>query len=199
VLDAVSDIHAGRAQRAEEHDPTDRGRADYCRRVVDPGEGWQTARLTVESLAPAHAAEMHAVLADPALHVFIGGSPRSSAELEARYARLAAGRSADGTEAWGNWVLRVTATGAAVGEVQTTQPLAGPRAGPALVAWVVGTAFQGRGYASEAAISLVDRLRAAGWSVAADIHPDHVASQRVALAAGLEPTDQIVDGEVRWS
>ena len=138
------------------------------------------------------------MLADPALHAFIGGTPRTATELEARYARLAAGRSDDGTEVWGNWVLRVTATGAAAGELQATIPAAGPSTGPALVAWVLGTAFQGHGYAGEAAISLVTRLRAAGWSVAADIHPDHVASQRVARTAGLELTDQVVDGEQRW-
>lgn len=172
--------------------------ADYCRRVVDLSGGWRTTRLTVEPLAPAHAEEMQPVLADPAMYGFIGGSPGSKAELEARYTRLAAGRSADGTEAWGNWVLRVTATGVAVGELQATLPSAGPDAGPALVAWVLGTRFQGHGFASEAAISLVDRLSAAGWSVAADIHPDHVASQRVATAAGLVVTDQVVDGELRW-
>jgi RimJ/RimL family protein N-acetyltransferase len=166
--------------------------------VVNLAEGWRSARLTVEPLTPAHAAEMQTVLADPALHTFTGGVPRSAPELEARYARLAAGRSDDGAEVWGNWVVRVIATGAAAGELQATLPAAGPTAGPALVAWVVGTRFQGHGYASEAAISLVSRLRAAGWSVAADIHPDHVASQRVARTAGLEPTDRIVDGEQRW-
>jgi RimJ/RimL family protein N-acetyltransferase len=167
--------------------------------VVDVGEGWKTDRLIVEPLTAAHASEMHPVLADAALHTFIGGTPRSAGELEARYARLAVGRSADGTEIWGNWVLRLTAGGAAVGELQATLPAEGPSAGPALVAWVIGTSFQGSGYASEAAISLVDRLRRAGWSVAADIHPDHLASQRVARAAGLTPTEEIVDGEVRWS
>jgi RimJ/RimL family protein N-acetyltransferase len=166
--------------------------------VVDLGEGWRTARLAVEPMTSAHASEMHHVLADPAIYAFMGGAPRSAAELEARYARLVVGRSADGTELWGNWVLRVTATGAAAGELQATLPAKGPTVGPAIVAWVLGTGFQGHGYASEAAISLVDRLLANGWSVAADIHPDHVASQRVARAAGLELTDQVVDGELRW-
>jgi RimJ/RimL family protein N-acetyltransferase len=170
----------------------------YSRRVLNLAEGWRTARLTVEPLSTAHASEMHVVLADPALHMFIGGEPRSAAELEARYARLAVGRSDDGAEVWANWVVRVTATGAAAAELQATIPAAGPSTGPALVAWVVGTGFQRRGYATEAATSLVTRLRAAGWSVAADIHPDHVASQRVARTAGLELTDQLVDGEQRW-
>ena len=33
----------------------------------------------------------------------------------------------------------------------------------------------------------------------ADVHPAHTASQRVAAAIGLAPTDELVDGEVRWA
>ncbi len=33
----------------------------------------------------------------------------------------------------------------------------------------------------------------------ADVHPEHTASQRVAQAIGLAPTDEVVDGEVRWA
>jgi RimJ/RimL family protein N-acetyltransferase len=32
----------------------------------------------------------------------------------------------------------------------------------------------------------------------ASIHPEHVASQRVAARIGLLPTDTLVDGEIRW-
>ena len=92
--------------------------------MVDLAEGWRTARLTVEPLTRAHATEMQTVLADPALHTFIGGAPRSTAELEARYARLAVGRSGDGAEVWANWVVRVTATGAAAAVLQATIPAA---------------------------------------------------------------------------
>lgn len=35
-------------------------------------------------------------------------------------------------------------------------------------------------------------------TVIAHIHPHHVASQRIATALGLRPTDAFVDGEVRW-
>lgn len=73
-----------------------------------------------------------------------------------------------------------------------------PRDGPAEVAWVVVRAAQGRGYAKEAARSLVAVLQEAGWTVIAHIHPGHLASQRVARAAGLSPTTDIRDGEVRW-
>jgi len=37
----------------------------------------------------------------------------------------------------------------------------------------------------------VDRL-------VAHIHPDHLASARVAERLGLAPTDAVQDGEVRW-
>ena len=58
---------------------------------------------------------------------------------------------------------------------------------------------QGRGYAKEAARSLVALLQEAGWTVAGRIHPGHLASQRVAQAAGLSPTIEIRDGEMRWA
>src|SRR6266550_8458930 len=82
--------------------------------------------------------------------------------------------------------------------MQVTMPTGGPAAGPAEVAWVVGVQAQGRGYAKEAACGLVALLLEAGWSVAAHIHPAHLASQRVARAAGLSATGEVQDGEVRW-
>ena len=52
----------------------------------------RTSRLILLPLRPEHAEEMAGVLADPALHAFIGGAPLSPPELRARYERLAAGR-----------------------------------------------------------------------------------------------------------
>jgi len=66
---------------------------------------------------------------------------------------------------WGDWVMRLRATGAAAGIMQATLPAGGPAAGPAEVAWVVVQAAQGRGYAKEAARSLVAFLQEAGWTV----------------------------------
>ena len=63
---------------------------------------------------------------------------------------------------------------------------------------MVGVQAQGRGYAKEAACGLVTMLLEAGWTATAHIHPAHLASQRVARAAGLSPTGEIHDGEVRW-
>ena len=167
--------------------------------MIDLDCGWSTERLDLEPLTEAHAAELAPPLDDLALHEFTGGTPLSAAALAARYARLAARRSPDGGQLWGNWVLRVRATGAAAGTVQATLPAGGPAAGPAEVAWVVVRAAQGRGYAAEAARSLVTVLREAGWTVVAHIHPGHLASQRVARAAGLAPTTDVHEGEVRWT
>ena len=166
--------------------------------MIDLDRGWRTERLSLEPLTAAHADELAPLLDDPSLHEFTGGAPLSGAALTDRYARLAARRSPGGDQLWGNWVLRVLSTGEVAGTVQATLPAAGPPAGPAEVAWVVVRAAQGRGYASEAARCLVGALQAAGWGVVAYIHPGHVASQRVARAAGLAPTTGIRDGEVRW-
>jgi RimJ/RimL family protein N-acetyltransferase len=158
--------------------------------------GLETERLVLEPLEPRHAAEMVAVLADPDLYRHTGGQPPSDDELRRRYELQARGHSADGTALWLNWIVRERSTGAAAGFVQATVVVA---SGTADVAWVVGVPFQGRGYAREAAGAMVDRLREEGVErVTAHIHPDNVASQRVARALGLAPTTTVVDGEVRW-
>jgi RimJ/RimL family protein N-acetyltransferase len=173
-------------------------RGDIKVKVIDLDRGWPTERLDLEPLAVGHAAELAPLLDDSSLHVFTGGAPLPAAALAARYARLATRRSPDGTQLWGNWVLRVRATGTAAGIVQATAPAGGPAAGPAEVSWVVVRAAQGRGYAKEAARSLVAVLQQDGWIVSAYIHPGHLASQQVARAAGLSPTDDLRDGEIRW-
>lgn len=157
-------------------------------------EPFSTSRLDALPLDVAHAEEMAAVLFDPALHAYTGGAPEDATALLARYERQTAG-SPDPAELWWNWVLRVRADGSLAGYVQATV-----RDSRAEVAWVVGTRWQGRGYAKEAATGLVRHLldRGAVRTVVAHIHPDHAASAAVASAAGLLPTDEWEDGEVRW-
>ncbi|WP_434447960.1 GNAT family N-acetyltransferase [Lentzea sp. E54] len=67
------------------------------------------------------------------------------------------------------------------------------------IAWVVGTPWQGRGFAGEAARGLVAWLATQPvHTVVAHIHPDHHASAAVATSAGLTATGELHDGEVRW-
>ncbi|MEY9890305.1 RimJ/RimL family protein N-acetyltransferase [Catenulispora sp. MAP12-49] len=156
-----------------------------------------TARLVLKPLAESDADDMAGVLAAPELYTFIGGEPPTVEGLRARYARLAVGRSPDGSQEWVNWIARRVEDGAAVGTVQATVVDDGARAD---VAWVVGAAWQGRGYAVEAASALVAWLRERGVAeIGANIHPGHAASARVAERIGLAPTGELDDeGEQIW-
>ena len=74
-----------------------------------------TARLDLVPLRIADAEDMVGVLADPALYKFTGGRPPSVTKLRTRYRRQSAGRSADGSEEWDNWIVRLRSKGIAVG------------------------------------------------------------------------------------
>lgn len=156
-----------------------------------------TRRLDLLPLLVEHAEEMAAVLSDPALHTFTGGTPDSPQALRSRYQRMTAG-SPDPAVTWLNWVIRLCDEACLTGTVQAT--ISPSVDGPiAEIAWVVATAWQGRGLATEAAQGLADWLgRQRIPTVIAHIHPDHQASAAVAAAAGLTPTDQWHDGEIRW-
>lgn len=157
-------------------------------------EPFSTSRLDALPLDVAYAEEMAAVLLDPALHTWTGGAPEDAETLRARYERQSAG-SPDPAELWWNWVLRVRGDGDLAGYVQAT--VRGERAE---VAWVIGTRRQGGGYAKEAAAGLVRHLldQTSVRTVLAHVHPEHAASAAVATAAGLRPTAERQDGEVRW-
>lgn len=155
-------------------------------------------RIVLTPLAAGDAEEMTGVLAGEQLYAFTGGHPPTAGELQARYARQVAGRSADGREEWRNWIIRRAADRQAVGFVQAT--ITG-RAGEevAEIAWVIGLAWQGNGYAGEAARALVAWLDDRGVAaIQAHIHPGHAASAAVARGAGLRPAGQFDDGEQLW-
>jgi RimJ/RimL family protein N-acetyltransferase/8-oxo-dGTP pyrophosphatase MutT (NUDIX family) len=154
-----------------------------------------TGRLALLPLRVEHAEEMAAVLADPDLHTFMGGAPLSPRDLRARYEGWAAG-SPDPAVSWCNWVIRLRDPGCLAGTVQATITAEGP---VAEVAWVVGTPWQGRGIATEAARALVAWLgQQQARDVIAHIRPGNRASAAVAAAAGLAPTGHWQDGERRW-
>jgi RimJ/RimL family protein N-acetyltransferase len=154
-----------------------------------------TERLELVPLEREHTENLFSVLSDATLYEYTGDVPPASvAELRARYARLEARRSPDGAELWLNWVLSENATGMSIGWVQATVT-----ARYTDVAWVVGTLWQRRGYATEATRALIVWLRSAGVKVVrARIHPMHTASQRVAANVGLLRTLETIDGEDVW-
>jgi RimJ/RimL family protein N-acetyltransferase len=158
----------------------------------------RSPRLSLEPLRVDHAEEMGGLLEDPALYAFTGGHPVTADELRRRYRRQALGRSSDGSERWFNWIVRLEQSGQAVGTVQATVTVRGDRLRAAL-AWVIGSSHQRRGYGREAAMAMAAWLREQGaHDLVADIHPRHAASIKVARALGLAPTDEVIDGEIRW-
>ena len=156
-----------------------------------------TNRLLLTPLLIGDAEEMVEVLADPALHEFTGVEPATLDELRDRYRSFVRGSGRD-TELWLNWIIRRHDDNSAIGTMQAT--VMNPDEKPvAFVAWTLGVDWQGKGYATEAAIALVKWLEDHGVdSIAAHIHPHHAASAGVATRAGLRATDDVVEGEIVW-
>ncbi|MFI6833655.1 GNAT family N-acetyltransferase [Kribbella sp. NPDC050241] len=153
---------------------------------------FRTARLAMLPLKVEYAGQMAKVLADPALYTFIGGEPPTVERIEARYRRQLEGPGRP-DEHWLNWVIQHDDE--LVGYVQATVT-----GSTAEIAWVIGTQWQGRGYAKEAAHGLVAWLNAQGMKrIIAHVHPDHAASAAVTTAAGLTRTDELDDGEYLWT
>ena len=163
--------------------------------AAESGARIWTDRLELIPLLRDHAEDLFSVLSDARLYEYMGGAPPASvAELHARCARLEARRSPDRAELWLNWLISETATGMSIGWMQATVT-----ARYADLAWVLGTLWQRRGYATEAARASMVWLRCAGVTVfRAKIHPTHIASQRVAANAGLARTPETIDGEDVW-
>src|ERR1700761_9097722 len=102
--------------------------------------------LRLEILGPHHAEEMFEGLSDPGGYVFLPSDPPPDIEsLRARYARLAIGRSADGSEIWLNWIIRRQDDGRPLGYVQATV-----QGTATLIAYHVFPRYWRRGVASAA-------------------------------------------------
>lgn len=163
----------------------------------EPVPALATARLLLSPLRAADADGMLRVYADERMYEFTGWEPPTLDALRERYERLAIGWSPDRTEQWCNWIVRFTGDTDPVGAVQAS--VAADRAW-ASVAWEIGLPWQRRGIASEAALVVVEWLLAEGIErITASIHPDHVASARVAERIGLVRTDELDDGEIVWA
>ena len=107
--------------------------------------------VTLEPRTAGHAEVLFAVLAEPALYEFIEEDPPVSVELLRRkFARSESRRSPDGSEHWLNWVVRDETLNVA-GYVQAT--VAADL--QTHIAYLFGSAFQGRGIASAAVAQML--------------------------------------------
>ena len=121
----------------------------------------QTARLRLDVLEPYHAELLFAGLRDERLYKYCEDEPPEDiAALAARYARLAARRSPDGSEIWLNWAVWARKEARYVGFVQAT----------ILHDWSSQVAYRlvhdawGNGYAWEAASAMLAHVRE-DWDV----------------------------------
>lgn len=157
----------------------------------------RATRLALDPLRVDDAHEMAAVLADPELYRHIGGAPPDEERLRERYESLLHDSEEPGVF-WLNWTVREGGE-RAVGTVQAVvgPDLGGPRA---VISWMVGTPWQHRGYAAEAAQALADWLRTRGVrTITAHIDPRNEGSAAVALRIGLTPTGSDYHGETIWT
>jgi RimJ/RimL family protein N-acetyltransferase len=116
--------------------------------------------VTLEPRTMAHAEELFPVLAEAALYEFIDEEPPLSVEaLRHKLARSESRKSPDGSEHWLNWVVR-DSSGRVAGYVQATV-----RSNlDTNVAYAIGSAFWGRGLATEAVAQMLD-IVATGFGV----------------------------------
>lgn len=120
----------------------------------------QAGELALEPQTAAHAGEMFPLLADPEMSRYLDTDPPSDlAWLTARFAKLETRLSADGREHWLNWVIRSPLQGLA-GYVQATVYADGS----ADIAYELGRAFWGRGWASRSTLAMMHEL-ADGYGV----------------------------------
>ena len=109
--------------------------------------------LTLEPQTVAHAEPMFVVLRDPAIYAYENEPPPSIEWLRERFARLESRCSADGSEQWLNWVIRLP-TSELIGYVQATVH-ADRRAA---IAYELNSAYWGRGLARRAVDAMVSEL-----------------------------------------
>ena len=86
-----------------------------------------------------------------------------------------------------------------MGTVQATVSTTATGRRAAELSWVIGTQWQRRGFASEAARALADWLVSQGVEeLSAHITSCHRASETVARRIGLKPTGEMHEGEIIW-
>ena len=155
----------------------------------------ETPRLKLGPMMASHAKVMYPILSERQLIFFTGDEPpESESALEERYRYLESRKSPDESQLWLNWIVTLKNSDTAVGYVQATVSRTF-----AEIALVIGLSWQRKGYASEAASALVVWLKENKVDdIRCCIHPEHVASQRVASNCGLKKSDLLDDGEEVW-
>jgi RimJ/RimL family protein N-acetyltransferase len=117
-------------------------------------EALETADLVLEPLTVAHAEAMFPILSDPILYRYLDyGPPPSVNHVRGVYEQLQKRASPDGHETWLNWVICLRGT-LPIGYVQATLV----PTNSAWVAYFLGSAYWGHGYAYAATETMLRHL-----------------------------------------
>lgn len=130
-----------------------RAGAEVSLRSMEPMRVIETGSFVLEPQVAGHAEEMFVVLSDPAIYEYENEPPGSVEELRERFARLESRLSPDGQQQWLNWVIRMP-SGELIGYVQAT---VFPD-GRAALAYMLHSAYWGRGLASEVVRAMIGEL-----------------------------------------
>ena len=122
--------------------------------LMQPEKILETKRLALEPLGEKHAALLYAALQDARIYTYLPADMPSLDAMQARYKRLAGRLSPRGDQAWLNWAIRLQASGEYVGTVQATVT----QARTSELAYELGPAFWGHGYAIEACRRVLEVL-----------------------------------------
>ena len=153
-----------------------------------------TDRLSLQPIRPTDAEDLFEITRDPAVGAAMGEPPPEDVvAVRARIGSWITGPGPERDERWLNWIAR-TPDGRPVAHVAATV-----QGSLAWLAWIVGVGHQRRGYATEAALAIMDDLAANGiGAFSATIRDGHAASEGVARNLGMLVTDEVVDGERVW-
>lgn len=154
----------------------------------------QSERLTLEPIGPAHAPDMFGLWQDRGIYVYVPEEPPPTlAWLTQRYDKLTSRQSPNGDEAWLQWAIRRRHDQALLGRLEASVRLDAT----AQLAWMLGTAYTGRGYAREAARRMLDHLRDdyGVREVKVEIDTRNVRSLRLAEALGLTRVNLVVGAD----
>ena len=138
-------------------------------------------------MVAAHAHEMFCVLSDPAIYQFENEPPPSEEWLIQRYARLENRMSANGTQIWLNWVIRLPG-GELAGYVQATVL----KSGAALVAYELASRYWRRGIGRSALSAVLEELRENYPTAlfAAVLKSANFRSEGLLVSLGFEPATE---------
>ncbi len=148
----------------------------------------RTARLLIEPLAQRHAEQLHTALDDPAVGRHIGGPDVTTLDaLRTRINTLQSGCPPQHhPERWWNWAVSLSATGQVIGRIEATT-----YGDWGEIAYLIGPAYWGRGYAAEAAQWMIGHLTGEGFrELWAAVHPDNAASLRLLARLGFDELPQ---------